>query len=59
MDTYKKTPQIKRIPPRSSLITNVTKILLTSLAPSSHLEFSMSILILNVRRAPEMSTLFG
>ena len=31
--------------------------MLTSLAPSSHGEFSMS--ILNVKRAPEMSTIFG
>ena len=40
-------------------LTHATRIMLTSLAPSSHWELSMSILKLNVKRALGMSTLLG
>ena len=41
-----------------SHIITVTLIMLISLAPTSHCEFSMSIVKGNVKRAPEMSTIF-
>ena len=40
-------------------ITIVTRIMLTYLALSSYLEFSMAILKLDLKRAPDRSTLFG
>ena len=41
------------------VIISGTQILLTSLAPSSYGEFSMSMFELNVTRAPETSSIFG
>ena len=41
-----------------SHIITVTLIMLISLAPTSHCEFSMSIVRHNLKRAPEMSTIF-
>ena len=44
---------------RSQQVISGAEILLTSLVPSSYWEFSRIILKLNVKRAPEMSTIFG
>ena len=40
------------------IITTISQILFTSLAPSPHWEFRMSMLKLNVKRAPKMLTIF-
>ena len=53
---YRRDPNSRSF--RNKDIIFGTQILLTSLAPSSYWEFSMSTLKLNVKRAPEMSTIY-